>query len=96
VKPSKVEESEESDHFDVEEDDGEKRRGEASPAKGSSTSTSRAEASESEDRERQPQNGQKVSKGPQGSGDVSGPAQSKARLRTTCPYGKDCYRYIPT
>uniref|UniRef100_A0A674C2V1 Aprataxin and PNKP like factor n=1 Tax=Salmo trutta TaxID=8032 RepID=A0A674C2V1_SALTR len=96
VTPSKVEESEESDHFDVEEDDGEKRRGgEASTAKGSSTSTSRAEASESEDRGREPQNGQKVGKGPQGSGDVSGPAQSKARLRTTCPYGKDCYRKNP-
>ncbi|CAB1344819.1 unnamed protein product [Coregonus sp. 'balchen'] len=97
VKPSKVEESEESDHFDVEEeDDGEKRRGgEASTSKGSSTSTSRAEARESEDRGRQPPNGQKVSKGPQGAGDVSGPAQSKARLRTTCPYGKDCYRKNP-
>ncbi|CAB1344831.1 unnamed protein product [Coregonus sp. 'balchen'] len=99
VKPSKVEESEESDHFDVEEeDDGEKRKGgggEASTAKGSSTSTCRAEASESEDRGRQPPNGQKVSKGPQESGDVSGPAQSKARLRTTCPYGKDCYRKNP-
>eukprot|EP00063_Salmo_salar_P011938 XP_013986773.1 PREDICTED: aprataxin and PNK-like factor isoform X3 [Salmo salar] len=96
VTPSKVEESEESDHFDVEEDDGEKRRGgEASTVKGSSTSTSRAEASESEDRGREPQNGQKVGKGPQGSGGVSGPAQSKARLRTTCPYGKDCYRKNP-
>ncbi|XP_045068458.1 aprataxin and PNK-like factor isoform X2 [Coregonus clupeaformis] len=100
VKPSKVEESEESDHFDVEEeeDDGEKRRGgggEASTSKGSSTSTSRAEARESEDRGRQPPNGQKVGKGPQGAGDVSGPAQSKARLRTTCPYGKDCYRKNP-
>ncbi|XP_038872279.1 aprataxin and PNK-like factor [Salvelinus namaycush] len=93
VKPSKVEESVESDHFDVEEDDGEKRRGgEASTANVSSTSTSRAEASESEDRGREPQ---KVGKGPQGSGDVSGPAQSKARLRTTCPYGKGCYRKNP-
>ncbi|KAM9491865.1 LOW QUALITY PROTEIN: aprataxin and PNK-like factor [Salvelinus alpinus] len=93
VKSSKVEESEESDHSDVEEeeDDGE----EASTVKDSSTSTSRAEVSESEDRGRQPQNGQKVGKGPQGSSEVSRPAQSKAWLRTTCPFGKDCFLKNP-
>ncbi|XP_038834745.1 aprataxin and PNK-like factor [Salvelinus namaycush] len=73
-----------------------KRRGEeASTVKDSSTSTSRAEVSESEDRGRQPQNSQKVGKGPQGSSEVSGPAQSKAWLRTTCPFEKDCYRKNP-
>ncbi|XP_041740396.2 LOW QUALITY PROTEIN: aprataxin and PNK-like factor [Coregonus clupeaformis] len=98
VKPSKVEESEESDHFDVEEeDDGEAKR-----------RRRRSFHSERQQHFYVQSGGQRVrgqgetaserSEGQQGaseSGDVSGPAQSKARLRTTCPYGKDCYRKNP-
>ncbi|XP_019905468.2 aprataxin and PNK-like factor isoform X2 [Esox lucius] len=98
VKPSNFEDSEESDHSVMEVDeDGEKRSGEdVSAANDSSPSTSGVKHSEAKNKGRDPKNAQKVSKAEhQGSGAISGPAQSKPPLRTPCQYGKHCYRKNP-
>ncbi|XP_029596203.1 aprataxin and PNK-like factor [Salmo trutta] len=92
VKPSKVGESEESDHSDVEEENDEEKRRRSFR---SERQQHFYEQSEGQRVRGQRETASGMSTRGLGSSEVSGPAQSKAWLRTTCPFGKDCYRKNP-
>lgn len=85
---NKVPESDESDNFTMEVEE-EGQGGETSTADQSST-TRMSDASESENKKIK--NGQKTTKKAE-SGSSNGGSASKPRVRSPCPYGKDCYRY---
>lgn len=86
-----------SDESETMEVDEETSGGESSTA-AVNTSTRTREARRPETEDKKAKNGRQSTKqaefvGSNGSS-PSGPAPSKPRLRTPCPYGKDCYRYV--
>uniref|UniRef100_UPI0037E8075C aprataxin and PNK-like factor n=1 Tax=Semicossyphus pulcher TaxID=241346 RepID=UPI0037E8075C len=91
--PSRPEVSDESDGFTMDVDEG-GRGGETSTAD-MSTKTQTDAPSKSEDEDKKLKNGGQTSKRGESVGSNSSSAPSKPRLRTPCPYGKDCYRKNP-
>ncbi|XP_035515570.1 aprataxin and PNK-like factor [Morone saxatilis] len=81
--------SDESDGFTMDVDE---------EGRGGGTSTSACAVSQPEEEDSRSRNGQQSKRAESvgsNSGSTSGPAPSKPRLRTACPYGKDCYRKNP-
>ncbi|KAM9362709.1 aprataxin and PNK-like factor [Symphorus nematophorus] len=89
--------SEESDGFTMEVDE-EGQGGETSTADKNTTTRTHA-VSQPETEDKKLKNGRKTTKQAESVGSnsssASGPAPSKPRVRTPCPYGKDCYRKNP-